>query len=104
MVPNVTYQVLSIGREGLLVLLGGGRAVERGYRGRHQQQPRRGQHNTSHRNHDDHCVKALLRSHSFATVGLKLQVILQRSKKWLVRGLVKFATAVARLVCPVLLG
>ena len=29
---------------------------------------------------------------------------LQRSKKWLVRGLVKFATAVARLVCPDLLG
>ena len=28
----------------------------------------------------------------------------QRSKKWLVRGLVKFATAVARLVCPDLLG
>ena len=25
---------------------------------------------------------------------------LQRSKKWLVRGLGKFATAVARLVCP----
>ena len=29
---------------------------------------------------------------------------IQRSKKWLVRGLVKFATAVARLVCPDLLG
>ena len=29
---------------------------------------------------------------------------LQRSKKWLVRGLVKFATAVARLDCPDLLG
>ena len=29
---------------------------------------------------------------------------LQRSKKWLVRGLVKFATAVARLVFPDLLG
>ena len=28
----------------------------------------------------------------------------QRSKKWLVRGLVKFATAVARLVCQDLLG
>ena len=28
----------------------------------------------------------------------------QKSKKWLVRGLVKFATAVARLVCPDLLG
>ena len=32
------------------------------------------------------------------------QSILQRSKKWLVRGLVKFAAAVARLVCPDLLG
>ena len=30
--------------------------------------------------------------------------LVQRSKKWLVRGLVKFATAVARLVCPDLLG
>ena len=30
--------------------------------------------------------------------------VVQRSKKWLVRGLVKFATAVARLVCPDLLG
>ena len=30
--------------------------------------------------------------------------IIQRSKKWLVHGLVKFATAVARLVCPDLLG
>ena len=29
---------------------------------------------------------------------------LQRPKKWLVRGLVKFVTAVARLVCPDLLG
>ena len=29
---------------------------------------------------------------------------IHRSKKWLVRGLVKFATAVARLVCPDLLG
>ena len=29
---------------------------------------------------------------------------IQRSKKWLVRGLVKFATAVARLVCLDLLG
>ena len=28
----------------------------------------------------------------------------QRPKKWLVRGLVKFVTAVARLVCPDLLG
>ena len=34
------------------------------------------------------------------SIGLKLQ----RSKKWLVRGLVKFATAVARLVGPDLLG
>ena len=32
------------------------------------------------------------------------QPTVQRSKKWLVRGLVKFATAVARLVCPDLLG
>ena len=29
---------------------------------------------------------------------------IQRSKKWLVCGLVKFATAVARLICPDLLG
>ena len=29
---------------------------------------------------------------------------LQSPKKWLVRGLVKFAPAVARLVCPDLLG
>ena len=33
-----------------------------------------------------------------------MKCIIQRSKKWLVRGLVKFATAVARLVCPDLLG
>ena len=32
------------------------------------------------------------------------KVSLQRSKKWLVRGLVKFTSAVARLVCPDLLG
>ena len=30
--------------------------------------------------------------------------LLQRSKKWLVRGFVKLATAVATLVCPDLLG
>ena len=29
---------------------------------------------------------------------------IQRSKKWLVHGLVKFATAVGRLVCPDLVG
>ena len=33
-----------------------------------------------------------------------LFMLIQRSKKWLVRGLVKFLTAVARLVCPDLLG
>ena len=32
------------------------------------------------------------------------EIKLQRSKKWLVHGLVKFATAVARLVCSDLLG
>ena len=67
------YQVFSVSREGLLVLLGGGHAVERGYRGRHQQQPRRGPHHTSHRNHDVDCwcesaiAKSLVR-HSGAQV------------------------------------
>ena len=37
-------------------------------------------------------------------MGSRGRRIVQRSKKWLVRGLVKFATAVARLVCPDLLG
>ena len=35
---------------------------------------------------------------------IALEQTVQRSKKWLVHGLVKFATAVARLVCPDLLG
>ena len=36
--------------------------------------------------------------------GLATDPTVQRSKKWLVRGLVKFVTAVARLVCLNLLG
>ena len=39
-----------------------------------------------------------------SSISLALSVNIQRSKKWLVHGLVKFATAVARLVCPDLLG
>ena len=63
------------------------------------------------------CVKACLRSLKWQANAAEIGVIFkfsadniiivdtaQRSKKWLVRGLVKFATAVARLVCLDLLG
>ena len=47
---------------------------------------------------------ALTRAFVAAPGFTKYHIHIQRSKKWLVHGLVKFATAVARLVCPDLLG
>ena len=49
-------------------------------------------------------VFSYLSGHELTILEIPFPVCVQRPKKWLVRGLVKFVTAVARLVCLNLLG
>ena len=49
-------------------------------------------------------IKPVIKNYFGPSTSIIFGPSIQRSKKWLLRGLVKFANAVARLVCPDLLG